>query len=349
MPQRSQYRVILLPRIALPVVLAVCCHTAAAADEATIAKDSIRLTFQTGSVRGAFEKPGWVPAIEYRVNGPIASGSNISVEFTLPGKSPWVTFECRPDETEKGGSWTGECGGETVSNEKAVEYTGVVGFTIRLRNELSATNLTLFTGKAKVAKTPPPAKSGPNYHATSSEYYVDDDWRLPIGYLFFEKDNGHSNQPFLHVLFWYRGNPADIESHLYYQGKDIAKCKVAGNGPSDWNPKKAQWSLANCQFLGVYPSAPGQGEGYSPNFALNKNPGDYEVKALLVGHLARSIKFTVDASGKFDNGIATANKLGSDRVIVPVQIIGNQETWDQTAWKTSAFYGSPLTGFTAPQ
>ena len=30
------------------------------------------------------------------------------------------------------------------------------------------------------------------------------------------------------------------------------------------------------------------------------------------------------------------------------KVIGNQEAWDQTAWKTGAFYGSPLTGFTAP-
>ena len=63
---------------------------------------------------------------------------------------------------------------------------------------------------------------------------------------------------------------------------------------------------------------------------------------------ASTIKFKVDANGKFDNGIATANKLGSNRVIVPVQVIGNQDAWDQTAWKTCAFYGSPLTGFTAP-
>jgi hypothetical protein len=48
-----------------------------------------------------------------------------------------------------------------------------------------------------------------------------------------------------------------------------------------------------------------------------------------------------------DNGIATANKLGSNRVIVPVQIIGDQDgAWDKTAWKTEAFYGNPLTGFT---
>jgi hypothetical protein len=342
MRKRIQSQLIaLLPSIALVAMLTLFANTAPAADEPTIAKDSIRITFQTGNVRGGFEKPGWVPAIEYRVNGPIASGSKLSVDFTLPAKNPWVSFDCRTGETEKGRWWRAECGGESISNEKAVDYTGPVAFTIRLRNELSGTNLTLFTGKAKVGKTPPPPKSGPNYHVTSSEFYADDDWRIPIGYVFFEKDSGHSNQSFLHVVFWYRGNPAEVESHLFYKGKDIAKCQVPGNGPADWNPKKYQWGFADCQFLGVYPAAPPEDEGYEPNFALSK-------KALLAGRLARSIKFNVDAGGKFDNGIATANKLGSNRVIVPVQVIGNQEAWDQTAWKAGAFYGNPLTGFTAP-
>jgi hypothetical protein len=66
------------------------------------------------------------------------------------------------------------------------------------------------------------------------------------------------------------------------------------------------------------------------------------------GHLVRSIKFAVDAQGKIvDNGIATANKLGNDRVIVPVQVLGDSDgQWDKTAWKTDAFYSNPLTGFT---
>ncbi|HLJ55217.1 MAG TPA: hypothetical protein VKT77_09265 [Chthonomonadaceae bacterium] len=114
------------------------------------------------------------------------------------------------------------------------------------------------------------------------------------------------------------------------------------------NPKKAQWSYADCEFLGVYPTPPEGGDGYDPNFALAKNPGEYEVKVLLVGNLARSIKFSVHVAGIFDTGIAAANKLGRNREIVPVQVIGTQETWDHAAWKTDAFYGNPLSGFTAP-
>lgn len=313
----------------------------------TIAKDSIRITFTTGSVTGGYEKPGWVPAIAFRVNGPIASGSTLSAEFSLPDKGTWVKFDCPTEETEADAALDVEGGADAVSNAKAVEYTGPVSFAIKLRNPLEGTNVTLFTGKAQVLKTPTPSGAGAHYHATASEYYVQDDWRIPIGYVFTEKDNGHMNQSFMHVLFWYRGNPAEVEAHLFYKGKDIAKCKVPGNGASGWNPKKAQWSYADCEFLGVYQAAP-EDEGYDPKFFLANNPGDYEVKVLLVGNLARSIKFNVDGSGNFDTGIAAANKLGSNRAIVPVQVLGNQEQWDHTAWKTGAFYGNPLSGFIAP-
>lgn len=347
---QNEYRffpVALRSALNLALLCVVLGGTAAAADDdvPTIDKESIRIRFQAGK-ETAFEKPGWVPAIEYRVNGPIASGSQLSVEFSLPGKNPWVTFDCQTGAIEKGHTWKTTCGGEDISNDKAVVYTGPVGFTIRLRNELSGTNLTLFTGKAKVGKNPPPAHSGPNYHWTASEFYVDDDWRIPIAFVFFAKDKSHMDQSFLHVGFWYRGNPPEMEAHLFYKGKDIAKYNQAGNGASDWNPNKNQWGFADCQFLGVYRTPPSGDEGYNPKFGLSSNPGDYEVKVLLVGHLARSIKFTVDENGKFDNGIASANKLGNNRVIVPAQVIGNQSTWDKMAWKTDAFYGNPLTGFT---
>lgn len=146
--------------------------------------------------------------------------------------------------------------------------------------------------------------------------------------------------------FTYRGNPADIEAHLFYKGKDIAKFSKAGNGEGNWKPNDYQWGFTDCEFLGVYPTQKEADQGYDPKFGLDKNPGDYEVKVLIVNHLARSIKFMVGPDGINDNGIATANKLGSNRIIVPVQVIGNQSQWDRLAWKTGAFYGNPLTGFT---
>ena len=69
--------------------------TAAAAgeDAPTIAKDSIQLTpWTNNSYRGSFDTWSWVPKIEFRVNGPIPSGSQLYVEYTIPGSA---AVKCR--------------------------------------------------------------------------------------------------------------------------------------------------------------------------------------------------------------------------------------------------------------
>lgn len=308
-----------------------------------IAKDSILITTQRGRDVGGYEARGWVPAIQYRGTGSIASGSRMSVDFNVAGK-PWVSFDCNPErETEDAHTWSATCGGDSIPGGKQTTYAGPVAFTIHLRNELQGTNATLFNGTAKVGLVP--ASKG----VDNREWYVDEDWRIPFGYVFWEKDSGHGNDPFLHVAFWVRGNSPDVEAHLFYQGKDIAKFSKPGNGAADWNPNLNRWGLIDGEFLGVYPNAPAGDEGYEPRFGVRNNPGNYEVKVLILGHLARSMKFKVSANGSLEGGVDTANTLGTDRVVIPVQVVGDSGgTWDRNAWKTEAFYGNPLAGFVAP-
>ncbi len=86
------------------------------------------------------------------------------------------------------------------------------------------------------------------------------------------------------------------------------------------------------------------------DFPLYKNPGEYEIKILQNGKLARTAKFTVGPNGQLvDTGIGPQNNLGTGRIVVPVQIIGDQDgKWDRNAYKTDAFFGNPLAGFIAP-
>lgn len=37
--------------------------------------------------------------------------------------------------------------------------------------------------------------------------------------------------------------------------------------------------------------------------------------------------------------------MPSHRIILPVKVMGTDEKWNATAWKTDAFYGNLLTGF----
>jgi hypothetical protein len=336
-------------------------------DQPTIAKDSVQVTAFTFNVyKKNYDIWSWVPKMEYRVNGPIPSGGQLYVEFTLPGSGPWVKFDCRTENTEAGYWWKTECGGRDIPEDKGSTYTGPVNFVIKMRNELAGTDSTLFTGKMKVAKVRS-NEQGPKA-VNKFVYFVDHDWNLPIGYVYLTPEDIRGWKfPDFHVAFWVRGDAVKFDPHLFYQGKEVGKKFYQGdevgragcdseveNNTTHYVdesiPQKARWARVRCSF----PNIKGRDEtGEAPGifgkmFTLADNPGEYEFKLLWNNRLARSIKFTVAPGGKLDNGIATANKLGSDRVIVPVQIIGDQDgQWDRAAWKTDAFYGNPLTGFSA--
>ncbi len=361
-----EYALILLSYVLITLLLSVR-TSVARQDQPTIAKDSVQVTAFTFNVyRKNYDIWSWVPKMEYRVNGPIPSGSQLYVEFTLQGSGPWVKFDCRTENVEPGYWWKTECGGRDIPEEKGSTYTGPVNFVIRMRNELAGTDSTLFTGKMKVAKARS-NEQGPKA-ANKFVYFVDHDWNLPIGYVFLTPDSIRGWKfPDFHVAFWVRGDAVKFDPHLFYQGKEVGKKFFQGDevGRASCDsevenntthyvdesfPQKARWARVVCTFPNVK-GVDKTGEEpsiFGPMFTLAGNPGDYEFKLLWNNRLARSIKFTVAADGKFDNRIATANKLGSDRVIVPVQIIGDQDgQWDRAAWKTDAFYGNPLTGFTA--
>ena len=342
-------------------------NSAASPDQPTIAKDSIQVkAFTNSSYRKDFSVWSWVPKITFRVNGPMASGSQLSVEYLVPGSAP-VKFDCATQETQKDHWSQTECGGQALSEDKNSTYTGPVNFAIKLRNELAGTESTLFTGKMQVAKARS-NESGPQA-ANHFVYYVDHDWNLPIGYIFYEPDQvfGWDLAGF-RVAFWVRGDTGRLEPHLFYQGKEVGMVYFQGERVSkpgcgeqevqndtthyveDSLLQKAKWTRVKCHFPAVksWDKTPGGRANANEMFMIASNPGEYELKVLWNNKLARSIKFTVGADGRFDNGIASANKLGSDRVIVPVQILGDQDgPWNRAAWRTEAFYGHPLQGFTA--
>lgn len=177
--------------IALVLMLA----GAARADEGpTVAKDSVVVTAEehngsTDLKKGTY---GWRPFIKFHVNGPVASGSQLSVEFGYPGKKTWLKLDCPTQEVEAGQSFDSECNG---SDKDITPYAGPVDFAIKVRNELVGKNAVLFSGKAKVEK------GAPTKGTDAVDYWVDEDWRIPIGYVGFDKDSSHGNDTFLTVGF----------------------------------------------------------------------------------------------------------------------------------------------------
>lgn len=338
-------------------------HAAVNAQEPLgIAKDSLQITALTRNFYRTNSKVwSWVPLFKFSTTRGVGSGDQAFVEYTIPGAGP-LKFDCELNQRGNGF----ECGGRNIPDDKTSTHVGPVNFAIKLRNELQGTNSTLFTGRMKVAKAN--SNSGGPQAANEWVYYVDQDWNMPIGYIFYTPNKGvyEWDYPTFNVAFWVRGDLGRIEPHLFYQGKEIgrvfndgiqmgaASCgavveNLTTHNVNDSVPQKAKWSRVECDF----PMVKGwdkAGANQSDMFKMAGNPGEYEVKILWRNKLSRSIKFTVGPDGKLENGIATANKLGSGRVIVPVTILGdNDGQWDKLAWKTEAFYGNPLTSFTPPQ
>ena len=89
---------------------------ASAQDQPTIQKDSVQVeAFTLSSYKGDFKTWSWIPMTKFRVNGPIASGSQLYVEFTVPGTGAWVKYDCKTQETRPGYWWEPECGGRDAA------------------------------------------------------------------------------------------------------------------------------------------------------------------------------------------------------------------------------------------
>src|SRR5438128_1795092 len=89
---------------------------------------------------------------------------------------------------------------------------------------------------------------------------------------------------------------------------------------------------------------------YSANFFLDKNPGEYEVRIMRGGQLARTIRFSVGKDGAIvDNSFAKSVKLGGVRWIYPAAISGTMDgAFNASAWKSDALFGNPPAGFAVP-
>lgn len=330
-------------------------------DQPGVIRTSIQVTARTlNFYRTNRNMWSWVPQFKFSLTRGRNSGDQHYVEYTIPAGGPALKFDCELNQRGDGF----ECGGRQIPEDKSSTYTGPVNFAIKVRNELQSTDATLFSGRMKIAK----ACTNPTCPVSAGEwvYFVDNDWNLPIGHIFYTEHSVYGwDYPTFNVAFWLRGNTNRVEPHLFYQGKEIGvvmqdgvqmgkpMCRPQVENEPTHTPHNlvggAKWSRVDCEFP-VIAGWDKAGQNQNDIFKMAANPGEYEFKLIWNNKLARSIKFTVGPNGKIDNGIATANKLGTGRVIVPVAIIGDQDgQWDRAAWKTEAFYGNPLTGFTSPQ
>lgn len=295
----------------------------------------------------------WLPEMDFKVNGPISAGTSFTVNYTLPGGKPWITLNLTSEEQ------CADCyyaykdigSGDSIADSKATAEVGNFGLEITMANELEGTKGALYDGTFTVKKFK--SENGEVNH------YVDQDWRLPVGFVggeWLEQSYGTMQQnqaPYLTAKSWFKGgNDPQAQAFLFFGGKKIGDPAnvTSCNSVSTYNTSTMNYYCLKFHFSNVkWWLMPEVAQNFPDAYVLYGNAGEYQIKILRDGKLSRVITFSVTADGKMvDNGYA-AQAGYRYNWIVPVQVSGDGDgTWDKAAYKTGAFYGNPLSGFTAP-
>ncbi len=288
----------------------------------------------------------WTPMIGFRILGPIESGSQIVVDFTLPNGSPFVTLKCETPRLEEGkNTRIGSCGFNNPDDSKATNQQGLFGFKIKLNNAVSGQNKVLYAGKFNVGRI----LYNPDGSAEKNKqfyYFVDNDWRLNYAYIgTFYGDTSNN----LYAQIWVKNriqNKADITGYLFYNGKQVSETSPSYELES--YPKensKQEYTMLGLNFQALM--AKPESAGWDGVFKVYENPGDYEVKLLRDKKLVRSIKFSIGSDGKpVSNGVG--KELINEGAIVPAQILGEVDgVFNKAAWKDGV-WGNPISGLIVP-
>jgi hypothetical protein len=288
----------------------------------------------------------WQPHIKFNVEYGGSSRLRYKADYLMPDGQPWYseTLEQKNSIIES----------EFVSDKdqgKALVTAGTFGIKITNMRD----NSVVFQGKFKVVKYKPEDTDA--RYRNLADFYVDQDFNLPVGYAGADYASSSTMQPF--VRMWFKGgiNSNDLEARLFYNGQQIATTdeggnvgnaggrfpKKAGNNPAlNWDLYEFSWP-SKILFI-VTPEARNMTANRGKLY-INQSPGDYTVKVFYKGEQVRETKFTI-ADGNFsDNGLAKQNKISTDKSILMVKVMGTVDKWNAMAAKAEGFWGNPLLGF----
>lgn len=294
----------------------------------------------------------WIPQVSFNVMYAASSPKlRYMAEWFNPDGSLWFS---EPLEINISGDFPNlRSPYESVDiNPKAIIAIGTYGLKITD----SKTNQTVFQGKFNIKKIQPDPKL-----KNKNLFYVENDWNLPIGYVGFAKnytDYEVHTRP--RAFFWFKGVPdtGQMEGELYLNNQRVATTDKGGNinklaerGEHCFLARDTcAHSLISFEWENfVIDNAPSARQNNPNGYFTNDHPGEYTIKIYYNGDQVREAKFTVDAKGRIArNAFSEQIFLKDYRVIVPVKIMGMADKYNAASWKTDAFYGNLLKGFTAP-
>ncbi len=299
----------------------------------------------------------WVPMIRFSQFYNSEKRLNYTVEYFNPDGALWFSEKLEQSSLSADRTVLFQSPNPyELLNKKSTVATGVYEFKITNQGSQEI----LYQGKFKVGKF---STSYNPQEKNKVDFFVEHDWLLPFAVIGFHYSDIDVGGVMPEVSVWLKGliNADELEGRLFYKGGQIAstKDKASGSGASAYDERTTQfaspfapqniwkrWMFQWGNFL--FDNHGGFNRDNYPNaHYADKNPGDYTVKIYRNGTQIREMNFVIGADGRFVAPAYTKQIfLPYHRIVLPVKVIGTTEKWDATAWKTEAFYGNPLNGFT---
>lgn len=292
----------------------------------------------------------WVPQVKFKVFYNGSTKLRYLAEYFTPDGKLWFS-ETLETNMSDGNYQTVDLNSSRSGDRFTNKSTVAIGtYGVKITNQRD--NSVVFEGKFKVNKY----KYGNNLPMFKNQYsfYVEQDWNLPIGYVWLDY-KGDQYAPLVKVGMWFKNDlrSSDFEGKLFYNGQEIATTDDLGEASNNdrrfpnvtENKELAYWQRWDFSWNKVRFKAGNGGMSYPNAKMINSMPGEYTLKVLFQGVQVREAKFSI-ANGNFvDNGIGKQNNFNDHKIIIPVKVMGTIEKWNTASWKTDAFYGNPLTGF----
>jgi hypothetical protein len=301
----------------------------------------------------------WTPSLRFNAIYDGSARLRYKADYFTPDGSPWFSESLEQRRGDAQISSVPIVSEEVNDKDKGKAVVTGGSFGVKITNMRD--NSVVFQGKFKVVRYKPQGTDARDRNLF--DFYVDQDWNLPIGYTRIEWSN---QDPYPLIRMWFKGGikASDLEARVFHNGQQIATTDDGGNVDTvgERSPKRAgndpalQWHLFEFNWYKkiIFNGDPEKRKAESRSspcvdtLCINQTPGEYTVKVFYKGEPVRETRFSI-ADGNFaDNGIARQSKLSTDKVLLPVKVMGTVDKWNPTAAKADAFYGNPLTGFSVP-
>ncbi len=281
----------------------------------------------------------WVPIILLPMSGRMSTGQEVHVAYKAGGK-PWFTERFRPadatallrDRNSVNLLYRFRSG---RNQEHLARHTGRIDFEVSFVDPLAGGNRKVGAGHFTVGGG-----------ANDIDYYVSYDWATEVMWVdFMGRGNPSHDYPGLVVqgVFLQPTERSETMSlHLFHKGKEIASADRFGSDltTNARNSKTragygvigAAWSMPN---VVAYDRRPEKG-GF---FVLGENPGEYTLKVLRNGELAREATFTITPDGRIDRSVNVAANLPHGFTVLRAKVHGKQDQARST-FKADGLWGA---------